>query len=374
MHRHSSFHKRKILDQTESGEIAEGIPVVPTTVSAISYNRSNNSVFEKASTIHARKIPLLDIRKRLLEKHEKLGILRISASDGEQMTRYMKMWHDCQSRSLQERLEFLLQGVAWKKIKTRSLDKLLASDLKKELILRGASITGKKKPALEKDFDELRAGIANFPALLQQNPNVTLQSLNLDHYEISPSEPLHDLKGHLGNIIEEALVVATGDVVVELKKVKMSVLSKETIRASDLRKAVILIYLKLKELQPDSMLTDLFCTAVEISSICYGHDAMRTPRSVLLLYNRSFLHAHYCSVQFADPKSTTHRKMFGRYFHSLTSHAASLFRIVSLRSLNTEQHERTFQQAKGITKATSNNHPEQVLISKRARSNYSLRH
>ena len=94
IHRHSSFHKRKILDQIESGEIAEGIPVVPTTVSAISYNRSNNSVFEKASTIHARKIPLLDIRKRLLEKHEKLGILRISASDGEQMTRYMKMWHD----------------------------------------------------------------------------------------------------------------------------------------------------------------------------------------------------------------------------------------------------------------------------------------
>ena len=162
-------------------------------------------------------------------------------------------------------------NVAWKKIKTRSLDKLLASDLKKELILRGASITGKKKPALEKDFDELRAGITNFPALLQQNPNVTLQSLNLDHYEISPSEPLHDLKGHLGNI-KEALVVATGDVVEELKKVKMSVLSKETIRASDIRKAVILIYLKLKELQSDSMLTDLFCTAVEISSICYGHD------------------------------------------------------------------------------------------------------
>ena len=70
--------------------------------------------------------------------------------------------------------------------------------------------------------------------------------------EISPSEPLHDLKGHLGNIIEEALCIATGDVIEELKKVKKAVLTKETVRCSDLRKAVILMYLKLK----DSILTD----------------------------------------------------------------------------------------------------------------------
>ena len=53
--------------------------------------------------------------------------------------------------------------------------------------------------------------------------------------------------------------------------------------------------------------------------------------------------------------------MFGRYYHSLTAHAAALFRIISLRSLNTEQQERIFQQAKGITKGTSNNHPQQIL-------------
>ena len=53
--------------------------------------------------------------------------------------------------------------------------------------------------------------------------------------------------------------------------------------------------------------------------------------------------------------------MFGQYFHSLTAHAASMFRIISLRSLNTEQHERIFQQAKGITKGTSNHHPEHII-------------
>lgn len=53
--------------------------------------------------------------------------------------------------------------------------------------------------------------------------------------------------------------------------------------------------------------------------------------------------------------------MFGRYFHSIGVHAAALYRIVSLRSLNTEQHERMFQQAKGITKGTSNNHPQHII-------------
>ena len=53
--------------------------------------------------------------------------------------------------------------------------------------------------------------------------------------------------------------------------------------------------------------------------------------------------------------------MFGRYFHSLVSHAALMYRIVSLRSLNTEQHERLFQQAKGISKRTTNHHAEHVI-------------
>ena len=167
----------------------------------------------------------------------------------------------CPKLSMQGRQDFLLQGVAWKNINKRSLDKLLLSDLKKELSMRGKPVT-KKKPALETDFDEIRLGISNFPALLQDYPQATLQSLNLHHYEVSPTEPLHDLKGHLSNIIEETLIITTGDVLKEMKQIKATVLTKETIRCSDLRKAIILIYLKLKELQPDDLLTDLYRTAV----------------------------------------------------------------------------------------------------------------
>ena len=106
------------------------------------------------------------------------------------------------------------------------------------------------------------------------------------------------------------------------------------------------------------MLTDLFRTAVDIANLCYAHDAVRSP---LCLYNRAFLHAYQCSILFSDPKSNTRRKMFGRNYHSLTTRAASLYQIVSLRSMNTEQQERIFQQAKGITKGTSNNHPQHII-------------
>ena len=223
--------------------------------------------------------------------------------------------------------------------------------------MRGLSAKG-KKPALEQSFDDIRQGISNFPALLQDRPEATLSSLNLQHYEVSPTEPLHDLKGHLGNIIEEALLVTSGSVLQELKRIKAAVLAKETIRCSDLRKALILMYLKLKELQPDDMLTDLFHTAVEISNLCYAHDDVRTPRTVLCLHNRACLSMFRFVCQ---SEVDNRRRMFSRFFPSITAHAPSLFRIVSLRSLNTEQHERTFQHAKGITKATSNNHTEHII-------------
>jgi hypothetical protein len=186
--------------------------------------------------------------------------------------------------------------------------------------VRGLSTAGKKKPALEKEFEDIRAGITNFPALLQNSPEASLHSLNLHQYEVSPTEPLHDLKGHFSNIIEESLLIATGVVSDEIKKIKKAVLTKEAVRCSDLRKAVILIYLKLKDLKPGDALTDLFRTAVDIANFCYAHDTIRSPRSILCLYNRAFLHAHQCSTLFPNPKSTTRRKMFGRYYHSLTVH------------------------------------------------------
>ena len=53
--------------------------------------------------------------------------------------------------------------------------------------------------------------------------------------------------------------------------------------------------------------------------------------------------------------------MFGRYFHSLTSHASIQYRTIPLRPLNAERQERMFKQAKMITKSTSNQQPNQII-------------
>ena len=300
MQRHSSVHKKELVEQIQCGSIIEGVPVVPTMVPGLSFNRTSSEVVKTSSTVFAKKVPLLDIRKKLLEKHEQLGIIRPSALEDETPTRYLKIWHDhssiaghghflvlisvtydvafyltqeevnlrlgkdidiqstvetpelhilgrsscsiedqalfsscrnecvsalstslflssgtqvndilrffhgdgpaqqfeagnsiggnyfcvgcgvrsdrvddiahafrCQQLSLSHRQEFLLQGVAWKNIATRPLDKLLLADLKKELRMKGVSVAGKKKTLLEKEFEDIRLGVTNFPALLQ---------------------------------------------------------------------------------------------------------------------------------------------------------------------------------------------------------------
>lgn len=84
----------------------------------------------------------------------------------------------------------------------------------------------------------------------------------------------------------------------EIKKIQTTILSKETLRASDYRKAVILIYIKIKDLICDKRLVQLFCTAVEICHICYSRESERTPRVILRLHNVTFscipLHKAVC--------------------------------------------------------------------------------
>lgn len=72
MQHHSAFHKKEL----QSGEINLGVSVAPTCVSSYSYSKADNKVVETTSTVYAKKIPLLDIRRKSLEKHEKMGIIR----------------------------------------------------------------------------------------------------------------------------------------------------------------------------------------------------------------------------------------------------------------------------------------------------------
>lgn len=92
-------------------------------------------------------------------------------------------------------------------------------------------------------------GIVSVPALLQSRPSEPLELLHLERYEVSPIEPLHDIKGHFSNVIEESILIAPERLKKELEKIKAAVLKKDTIRGCDYRKAIILMYLKIRELQ-----------------------------------------------------------------------------------------------------------------------------
>ena len=241
------------------------------------------------------------------------------------------------------------------------LDNLKVHELRMEIEKRGLLTARKKKPQLENEFNELRRGITNVPALLQGTPETPLEELCLANYEISPVEPLHDLKGHLSNIIEELRVSLTGNVREKVDVIVSTVLGKETLRGSDYRKAAILILKTLLEFLPNSSLTTMLSMAVEITELLYCDPSERTSQSVLRLHNVAFVHAKLCTDLFPNPKTVTPRRMFGRYFHALTTHAPLLHRIISPCLLNTELEERMFGQCKAITRNTSNQHTNHII-------------
>ena len=177
-----------------------------------------------------------------------------------------------------------------------------------------------------------------------------LTDLYLDKYEISPVEPLHDVKGHLSNLIDEIRAIITDEAKERVDTIAKSVLGKETLRGSDFRKGAILMLTALQETIPNSPVTTMLSTAVEITELLYSHPVKRTQQSMLRLHSLAFVHAKLCSDHLSEPRTMSQRKMFGRYFHAITTHSPLLYRIITPRLLNTELEERMFAQCKTITR------------------------
>ena len=79
------------------------------------------------------------------------------------------------------------------------------------------------------------------------------------------------------------------------------------------------------------------------------------------LYNSSRVQMELCSKLFSSPKKLSKSKMFGLYLHSLTAHAPTQYEPCCLRSLNTENQERLFGQARTIAQACTNHHADNVI-------------
>ena len=165
----------------------------------------------------------------------------------------------------------------------------------------------------------------------------------------------------MAHIVEGVLPLTSGSLNSAIKSIidSPSVLGKETKRGSDYRKATLLILQAMQQHSTDHKLTMLFASAAEIQEIVYAREDRKSDQSILRLHNLTFIHGKLCNQLF--PKSDKKSQLYGNYFHSLMCHAPQLYRVISLRSINTEYQERMFKQANSITKATSNMHPTNVI-------------
>ena len=133
------------------------------------------------------------------------------------------------------------------------------------------------------------------------------------------------------------------------------------VSGADMRATIIYVYKLLEKEKVDSTVQQLLLTIITVSKILYLDEEKRTPKQVLSLYNRAWLHMELCKDLFPRPKKLTRRKLFGTYLHALTAHSPLQFEIISQKSVNTENQERLFGQARRAAEAASNRHPQNII-------------
>ena len=205
----------------------------------------------------------------------------------------------------------------------------------------------------------LLRGVNRVPSLLLLNPQQSLQDLHLNGYSVMNCEPLHDVKGHLANLLEELprlLPSGQREKCNDLLRAKLGA----KVSGADMRCTVILLYNLLTKENANPWVLQLLHSIIKVSQILYLDE--ESPKQVLSLYNNAWLHMELCKDLIPTPHSISKRKMYGIYLHALTSHAPQQYEIVCQKSINAENQERLFGQARRTAEATSNRHPENIIF------------
>ncbi len=280
------------------------------------------------------------------------------------------MMHDlahalhCKLRSVADLQALILKGKYGNSPGSlKPLNGLRVEQLRQELETRGQCTSDKLKPELLEELSCILKGAQRVPTLLVCNPTQSLDSLNLSQYEILDCEPLHDLKGHISHILEEIPHLLSPPLRLECTSIIETTVPKQKVSGVLLRVALLKVFLKLtNHALPDvNEIRMLVQTAVKMSELLYSTHSHRTPKSVLQLYNCSWLHHELCCELIGDPKEQTLQRLFGVYLHSLVVHAPPQYELVCLRSTNSESQERLFSQTKHISLRATNRRPDNVL-------------
>ena len=272
----------------------------------------------------------------------------------------------CKVVTYLERQQSILRGPIGRRLSMmmnpKPFENMSKVDLEKEVRARRLETRGELKPDLKQALTNHLGGKVRVPALLFLNPEAPLQNLNLEGYEVLPSEPMHDLAGHIGNLLQELPGHVPQQAASLLREaVKLTVEDKDKKRAFDQRCSIIVASSQLRQKAPLKV-QQLLNTLVEMQEILYAGENTRSPRLILRYHNLSFCHAMLCNeILGHQPSTVTCRKLYGKHFHGLISHAPFQLRIMSGKAMSAEDEERAFNSIKGITKCTSSNHPGHVI-------------
>ena len=270
---------------------------------------------------------------------------------------------NCKWRSLTDLQQLVVAGTYGKNPgRLKPLDGLRIQELRKELQSRGYQTDEQLKPQLQAELTALLSGAQRVPTLLILNPTQPLASLNLPRYEVLDCEPLHDIKGHLHNLLPEIPHLLSPDLKEQCQRLLDTTIPKQKVSGAMLRTASIKLFLKLLQHEATNpLVVQLVRTAVKISELFYHCDSKRTPKSVLQLYNVTWLHHELCAHLIHSPKEQFRSHLFGIYLHDIAVHAAPQYEIVCLRSTNAESQERLFTQIKQTSLRATNRKVENVV-------------
>lgn len=236
-----------------------------------------------------------------------------------------------------------------------SLEKLVLEITEREVQTTGIKVNKKN---MEQSLKKEMTGIIRTPALCYKNELDTLHA-NLNMYEVSPIEPLHDTKGHIRNLWEALPEILPPDAKTKFGEILDTCYgSKTKVRGCDYRLSTILVHQNLKAHVTEDI-QELLSTLVEVCEWSYKGAEERTTKSILRLFNVTLKHAMICCTIFKKTKMST-RKLFGIYFHSITTHLPEVARIIAPSSLHTENEERLFSDLNSISMSTSSRSKESI--------------
>ena len=128
------------------------------------------------------------------------------------------------------------------------------------------------------------------PALSFGDVSEKMANLNLERYEVSPSEPLHDLKGHIKNVWDLLLHHLPIEIKPAFETELVCALGAcDKYRGCDYRLSVICVYERLKSKLP-AEIKELVYTLMEISRLSYENALKLSPKSIPRLYNICLLY------------------------------------------------------------------------------------